>query len=399
MVEHREFNRFRKSAMPKNVCQLCPDEPVELTESNNSREHIIPNAIGGRKKIGGFVCQECNKQTGDTWDAELSKQLNFLCLFLGIERDRGVTPSMIVDTSVGPLKLHHDGTQSLARPIYEVQQFDKSGKLKIQASTLKEAKNLIKRAKSEFPQLDVDAALDSLKIQDTISLKIVHATLNFGGEKSGRSLVKSCLALAWDAGIDAGQCPLAIEYLKNGGEANFGYFYEKDLILHRPADSIFHCVSVSGDPTSKMLLGYVEYFSAHRVVVCLSNQYSGRKFSKTYAIDPRSGVELDLGVDLRFSVEDMRAIYNYDRIPDGAMQAAMEEVMRIGYAAQKERQTKKILEDAAAYGIANCGAKYGEIMTEEHCKKLSQLVAEKLAPLLLHGNGAIHQKTLEFPEK
>jgi len=381
--------------MQANKCQLCP---VDITEVNDSKEHIIPNAIGGRKKIKGFICKDCNSRSGDDWDAALGAQLNFLCLFFEIGRERGKPPSMTVDTSVGPLKLHHDGTQSLIRPVYEVQQTDNGGTLNIQARSLKEAGHLIQRAKSELPNLDVQAARDSLKILDDVSPRIVKASLNFGGEESGRSLVKSCLALAWTAGIEASQCSPAMEYLKNGGEANFGFFYERDLILNRPIDSIFHCVAVVGDPESKMLLGYVEYFSAHRAVVCLSDQYIGKSFSKVYAIDPRTGTELDLRVELPFSATDMQAICNYEKIPDGAMLAAMEEVMRIGYTASMERQKTRVFEEAIAYGFANCGAKYGELLTEEQTRKLWLLIAEKLTPFFFQRITAINQETGNFSE-
>lgn len=52
-------------------------------------------------------------------------------------------------------------------------------------------------------------------------------------------------------------------------------------------------------------------------------------------------MELDLRVELPFSAADMRALYNYEKIPNSAMLAAMEEVIRIGYAASMERQKNK----------------------------------------------------------
>lgn len=40
----------------------------------------------------------------------------------------------------------------------------------------------------------------------------------------------------------------------------------------------------------------------------------------------------------------------------------------------------RAFEDAIAYGFANCGAKYGEILTEKQSKKLWLLIAEKPTP-------------------
>lgn len=55
-------------------CALCQDT---LTSSNSASEHIIPNAIGGRRSVRGFVCTAYNNSAGATWDAALAQQLHF----------------------------------------------------------------------------------------------------------------------------------------------------------------------------------------------------------------------------------------------------------------------------------------------------------------------------------
>jgi hypothetical protein len=73
-----------------------------------------------------------------------------------------------------------------------------------------------------------------------------------GGGKTGRALVKSCVTLAVDAGIEAAECINALEYLRNPqGFPCFGYFYERDLLRNRP-NEVFHCVAVSGDPRTRL---------------------------------------------------------------------------------------------------------------------------------------------------
>ena len=47
--------------MSEFKCALCL---TQITEENNTNEHIIPNSIGGRKKIRNFICNECNNKTG-----------------------------------------------------------------------------------------------------------------------------------------------------------------------------------------------------------------------------------------------------------------------------------------------------------------------------------------------
>ena len=55
-----------KIDMPERKCFLCK---VPLTSENDSKEHIIPQSIGGRKKVKGFICQDCNSTTGQEWDS------------------------------------------------------------------------------------------------------------------------------------------------------------------------------------------------------------------------------------------------------------------------------------------------------------------------------------------
>jgi hypothetical protein len=56
-------------------------------------------------------------------------------------------------------------------------------------------------------------------------------------------------------------------------------------------------VHITGPGT---LLGYVELFSIYHMVVRLSDQYTGPSLKDCYAVDPTTGEDLDLNVDLTF---------------------------------------------------------------------------------------------------
>ena len=72
--------------------------------------------------------------------------------------------------------------------------------------------------------------------------KVIKGEINFGGEESGRSLVKTALALAFIMDIDLDQCDLAKEYLLNSGTPCFGYFYSpnRDFVKNRNKNIPFH---------------------------------------------------------------------------------------------------------------------------------------------------------------
>lgn len=197
--------------------------------------------------------------------------------------------------------------------------------------------------------------------------------------------MKTSLALAVESGVDPKLCEAAIGYLtKTDGEPCFGYYYERDLIVNRPEGRVFHCVAVAGNQDTKQLLGYVEYFSVWRMVLCLSNKYEGHSFSRTYALDPISGNDLDMEVLLSLSKEDVAATYHYERIPDGAIVKAFDKVIPVGMELRYKNERNRVTEEAVQYAFRNCGTEEGQIMTDEQKKRCAKLLMEKVTPFVAH---------------
>ena len=133
-----------------------------------------------------------------------------------------------------------------------------------------------------------------------------------------------------------------------------------------------------------MLLGYVEYFGVQRVVVCLSVAYDGPPIDYVYGLNPMTGQTIPLSVNLPFSYGDIQAIYEYQRIPDGAIQKVYAQVIPTGLEWQFEREKERVIADAVQYAFANCGAAEGEILTEQQVKKLAGLMTQRMQPFILH---------------
>jgi hypothetical protein len=132
-------------AMPNKyvnkTCALCAST---LNNKNQSKEHIIPNAIGGRRKTKTFICNSCNNKQGETADAELARQLNWLALTLGISRERGEAPPQIIQTIEGQkLWLQNDGTMTPEKPSYHEDDSGSQTKISISARNMDEAKKML----------------------------------------------------------------------------------------------------------------------------------------------------------------------------------------------------------------------------------------------------------------
>ncbi|MCD6034547.1 MAG: hypothetical protein K0R63_288 [Rickettsiales bacterium] len=364
------------------LCALCD---VALTNHNNSEEHIIPNSIGGWEKIGGFICQTCNSQCGETWDKELARQLNPLSLLLGIKRDRGNSPAQEFATISGKrVRLHHDGSINLPKPIVEREQKGSLVELKIQARSVAELKQIVSGIKRKHPDLDVNAVLENAKENTSYLDDPLHIGFSFGGSDVGRSVVKSALALAVKNGIDPKSCKNAINYLRNiKGETCFGYYYEHDVILNRPKDKVLHCVAISGDVQAGVLLGYVEFFSAQRMVVCLSDEYSGDEICDIYAIDPVTGKEMSLEFNIPLTRSDIELVYDYKKIPPGSMEQALDILMGVAIKNDFQKASNIAIDDAISYAFEQMQLRQEEqILTSDNVQEFTEYVFTRLQPFL-----------------
>lgn len=367
-------------------CVLCD---VNIREDNDTEEHIIPNSIGGRKKVKGFICNTCNRKSGDSWETALAKQLNPLSLFFRISRERGVAPQQVFSTSSGDsLVLKHDGSMTLPKPCYSESVDDEKINIQIQARDMKEAKKMLKGVARKYPKANVAPLLDQAKPQSSYSPDMMHFNLSFGGSEAGRSIIKSALAVVIDAGESVESCLPAIEYLKDeNAEACFGYYYEKDLVTNRPGGIPFHCVAVEGDASSGLVLCYIEYFGIQRVVGCLAEKYDGKSFKHSYAIDPISGLELDLTIDLCLPLSEVREAYNYKKIPKGSMEKAVFSIVPVQLEKHQEQEKDIVLNNAIRQAFENTGLKEGEQILPEHAKQIASTISEQLLPLLMHRLG------------
>ena len=379
-MEQGFFNRTRQE------CAFCGSQ---FGPNYVSLEHIIPNAIGGRKKVGGFLCKDCNSTSGRTWDSDLTRQLAPICNLLDINRQRGKPQTLEVETTGGRrLRRRSDGHMSIDRfRLSETRSGDKIT-LHITAPDIRELKRHLPGLIRKYPQLaDVDLLKHAVTTREYLT-DPVAIPLTFGGLQAGRSVVKSCVAMAHLAGARLEDLELAQKYLSGEDEPCFGYFNENDPVLNRPEGIFFHCVHVQGNEETGKVLGYVEYFGYQRIVVVLSDSYRGSQFSACYAVDPVTGNEIPLTVELPdFTEQEIGEIYGYKKVGRDKCRIALDSLLESYTEAAWERERKRTISHAVDYAFDNCGAKSGEQISPEQGKRLFDLLMEQLTPFILHQAG------------
>ena len=361
-------------------CVLCD---VVINRENDSNEHIIPNAIGGKKVVRAFICRNCNSTSGHAWDTELVKQLHPLCVLLNIQRSRGVVPKLSVKSSKGRT-LIVSADRHITVPTQFIEQRDgERTHIQINTSSTAELRKKIFEIARKYPQVDAEKVFQQAKVTSGYIDEPTYIKLSFGGERAGRSIVKSAMALISDAGMRVQDCELACQYLRSGGEACFGHYNENDFVKDRPLRTFFHCVYVQGDPRAKQVLAYAEYFGFQRIIMCLSNNYVGPRFAHSYAVDPVTGRELQLDVELLLSRQDMELAYAGKKVDYAVAKEAIAELIQHYQKTAYEREKLRVIEQAVEYAFENCGSKVGEELSEAQLNFLSGLIFEKMEPFLL----------------
>jgi len=363
---------------PQNRCAICD---IPITSENDSREHIIPNALGGRRTVTGFICASCNSTTGHSWDAVLARQLNPFCLFFHITRQDGEPPAQVFPTiDGGTIRVTYDALE-LPKPTINFTSHPAGTQIQATARTMAEAREILTGLKRKYPQIDIDAALASATSTYSYLNAPIRMDIQIGGPDAGRSIVKSAFALAVANRVSPSECDEARRYFASGEDACFGYFNEFDVIEGRPPNTVIHCAAVSSTAEG-LLLGYVELFSAFRMVICLSSNYHGKPVNAVYAINPVTGAELDLAVRLNFSRLDLKEIYAYLRVFDGSVPQALHEIIPDAMKRQFEREKTRVIERAVKDSWRNLGLEPGTELTREHIMKLSGLIVEQMLPFL-----------------
>jgi hypothetical protein len=319
----------------------------------------------------------------------LEKQLRPLALHFDVKRRRGKTLRMAVKTTAGEdLLLGPGGRLEMVRPEITRTDTPEGKNIRLVAPSLSMAREALEGLKRTHPNIDIEAELAKAEVRHTYAEGTIPLTIEFAGELSGRSLVKTALALAHSAGISTLQCGDALNYLRNPrGEPCYGFYYVDDLVVNRPLGVPLHCVGIKAMPDSGLVLGYVEYFGIHRAVVCLGRDYTGEAVQRVYALDPRSGKDLEVSVRLDFDEADITAIYNYERDDHAARQAAFGEVFGPALRAHQEEEGKRVVQDALKYAWENSGAEPQGPRTAIDFANICRLFADRATPWFQHVTG------------
>lgn len=274
-------------------CYICCEE---LTKDNDSVEHIIPNAIGGKLKSKELICKKCNSKLGYSMDNELAEQLEFFCNFLNIDRERGKPNDIIfienetnreyIRKAIGKV-LPKDSFKKYScnnKLIFEISSTDKNFILK-KIEEISKKYNIVNK--------DIENDLKYTKH----NLNEMHTSLTFGGENIKLALYKIAINFFIYSGGDEKYIKHLINCLLQNN-ANNTNGYSKQISIKNTdnikENSIPHIIYIEGNSKEHILYAYIEFFGTVQFLVLLNDNYDGVDIKYTYYYDFISKSEIDI---------------------------------------------------------------------------------------------------------
>ena len=369
-------------AATANLCVLCGDS---ASGDERSSEHIILAALGGRRTVSGFICRQCNSDTGRTCDAALAASLEGWTILLEISRQDPLPLARVVYTS--------DGTPVMVKPGNRVElghaivpeEFSEGER--VVAQSFGELRRIVQtRNDRRNLGLDVEAILENATTSSRYLDEPIELTGGEWGPEQYKSLVKSSLAQVFDVGRDPACAEIALAYLTGDTEKRcFFPYYNRDLISRRETGMPINCIHVKGDPDTHELMAYVEIYGHLRSVIRLSEQYEGEHFEHQYAFDPTDGHELDLVVELSSAIlTEAERETDYYGSETGALKTAIEAVLRRALGKANMKELTGIIVSTVDEYFAAIGKGPDEPVTEDEYEAMWSRIEESVMPFFEH---------------
>ena len=363
-------------------CWLCDRE---LTKECDSKEHIVPKALGGRKTVTGFICNDCNTHKGRTWDAAVTKQLEFFAVLLNIKRE-GRVPHMDVKTVKGRRLFLQPGNKPVAAPT-RPKEVRVGGNIRVsmQGHNRRNVAKGIEGMMRKYPNaLIKELTCSEGKDYDKTPYEI---DLSYGGPDFDRSVVKSALALTCRAGVSAEECDMAVTYLRDEqaeypGDQYLICYYD-DPIGNRVSGLPLHCVHVTGDPVDGKLLAYVELYGHVRRIICLSDRYSAKQFSETYAIDPIIGKEIpDVAIRLNELKFNRIVRRQTAEVSHSVFGRAVQDVLSYGFELSQQRAFNEHFDRSMDECLRELNLSVDRDVTDDEKHRFVECLTNKLMPMI-----------------
>ena len=278
------------SALPNPICYICQKE---ITSENDTREHIIPDSIGGKLKGKGILCLSCNNGAASDIDREIASMLSYFYELVRAAQETPPSDLVLTGRDINGNLFTFYGQDLVPQATVTLKIGQKEFIFRDQeAKVLKGVKNRISQFSAKHNNLKAFDLTKDLKLVPTPH-PVLYFTDSTGKTRSGglpffRSALKTAVNYYLKEGGDTKEIEIAKRLVRDGGENVLwkARFYYPELLPHIVAtDEVSHLLHLIGDPKTGILICYIEMFNCHNVLILLSDNYKGKPMEATYCYD------------------------------------------------------------------------------------------------------------------
>lgn len=274
-------------------CYLCG---CAITTENKTKEHIIPNALGGKLTSFDIICKSCNSKTGEGMDSNFinSIQKTNLMSLLNINRDRGVNPSIEGQDEEYLYVLEwNQKLQRLEGKRRENKPLDNSenGIIRFEDITPKQAKSILEKLKLTYPEINVEEQLSKINWSTPYWRDDVKINITLERPNDIRALVKIAINYFLFKGGSVSDIQDGINFLIGKDIERYIAFLIQDEKVYTEGE-VSHTIFLSGNPNDRFLYCYINLFSVYSYVVLLNVNYGGKLIQEQYVYDLKGQNEI-----------------------------------------------------------------------------------------------------------
>jgi hypothetical protein len=264
---------------------------VDITESNKSLEHILPNALGGQLKSKSVLCSEANLKLSELIDTPFNKIFEGIYRRLPLEKDRTSTWGIIgTHKKYNKEIICKDNKCFPRKPIFD------SKKNVLYAKSEKIGKGYIEHLKKDGrikPKQEVKIWTD-MSGEIGFDFKVDNSIFPLG-------FAKIAAGFATLKGVDRSNLKSILNLTKNEFRNNimllpFSPVTPQDTIFekgtHKSIHYPLHSIVLKGLKEDKILYCFIELFSTFQYVVILDDNYHGKDIHHTYIYDLLNAKEI-----------------------------------------------------------------------------------------------------------
>jgi uncharacterized glyoxalase superfamily protein PhnB len=353
----------------------------------NSREHVFPAALGGRRTNKGIYCEEHNEAYSGLAGV-IAEQLRFFNSQLGVvgdhQRSTGmVKPVVMLDATTKSEVRLNDKSISYVSPRILSPKADGEG-----GSTFVLAVNSPEEAEAfvaEMREKGMDISIESVGYAGTYYPGTLQGKLDLGGKDTGLRAIayiaQTFLAHSFPDLARLPQLAALKEYTLNGSHSDFAWWHHaKDDGLDAVGKPFAHRVIVGHNAEDDVIYARISLFEALHYVVRLGVAPTATSRSMVFDIDPLAKHEPHdvIRTEYKDAVgyvpmpQDLTAHLSAS-ISSGHAQAAVSSLMQRIQDHQRTTTAAKWLRDLERMNPAGpeaAGAFFERLVTEESARVL-----------------------------